>query len=182
MDIPLFLNKHCDIAAIQRRDTAHLLSEQRFESIFPFTEQQSSVICLKSSLAIVRAFEGLASPDQLRYPIGGPPATDTTSPETALILPFFMCGAMQGSYILLMTHYRLRAALLSDQVSIYHHLLHQPDPASEIPDAERLLRELRQGIESILGSVRLTTMFEGVGGMSHEIQAAYQAAFSMVIL
>ncbi|PWY83155.1 hypothetical protein BO94DRAFT_625532 [Aspergillus sclerotioniger CBS 115572] len=176
MDIPLFLNKHCDIAAIQRRDAANPLSKQRFESAFPFTEQQSSVICLKSSLSVVRAFEDLASPDQSRCPIGGTPVAD------ALILPFFMCGAMQGSYVLLMTHYRLRAALLSDQVSIYHHLLHQPEPASEIQDAERLLRELRQGIESILGSVRLTTMFEGVGGMSHEIQAAYQAAFSTVIL
>ncbi|PYI12598.1 hypothetical protein BO78DRAFT_465738 [Aspergillus sclerotiicarbonarius CBS 121057] len=175
MDIPLFLNKHCDIAAIQKRDAAHPLSGPRFESVFPFTEQQSSLICLKSSLAIARAYEDLAAPDRSRSP-SGTPALDTTA-ETGHILPFFMCGAMQGSYVLLMTYYRLRAALLSDQVSIYHHLLHQPEPESEMQDAERLLRELRQGIESILGSVRLTTIFEGVGGMNHEIQAAYQAAF-----
>ncbi|RAK95785.1 fungal specific transcription factor domain-containing protein [Aspergillus ibericus CBS 121593] len=106
VDIPLFMNKYCDIAAIQRRDSAHPLSGPRFESVFPFTEQQSSLICLKSSLAIARAYEDLASPGRSPY-TSGTPALDTT-PETAYILPFFMCGAMQGSYVLLMTYYRRR--------------------------------------------------------------------------
>lgn len=78
-----------------------------------------------------------------------------------------------------MTHYQLRAALLSDQVSNHYYLLHHPEPGSEIQDAERLLRELRRGIESILGSMKLAATFEGVAGIGHEIHAAYQSVFAM---
>ncbi|OJZ88121.1 hypothetical protein ASPFODRAFT_205282 [Aspergillus luchuensis CBS 106.47] len=168
MDIPLFLNKHCNIAAIQdKAEPAQLRSQPRSESFFPFTEEQSSSICLKSALAISRAFEHLGSRSS-RYKLSA----------SSHILPFFVCGAMQSSYVLLMTYYRLRAALISDQVSTYRHLLHQPESDTEIQDTERLLRELRQGVESILGSMESANMFEGVSGIGQEIQAAYHAAFS----
>ncbi|GKZ19558.1 hypothetical protein AbraCBS73388_004367 [Aspergillus brasiliensis] len=178
MDIPLFLDKHCDIAAIQdNRELAQFRLQPSFESAFPFAEQQSSLICLKSALALARAFESLASPGS-KYPIGSVLATQATnSPATTHIVPYFACGAMQGSYVLLMIHYQLDAALLSNQVSSYRHLLHRPEPTSEVQDAERLLRELRQGVESILGSMTSANMFEGVSGMRQEIQAVYHAAF-----
>ncbi|KAI9045596.1 fungal specific transcription factor domain-containing protein [Aspergillus affinis] len=122
------------------------------------------------SLAMARAYERVAI-----FAEGGPTITACTTispPQPHIVLPFFMCGALQASYVLLMTHYRLREALRSE-VSTYRHLLHQPEPGFEVQDTERLLRELRQGIDSILRVMGLAIMFEGVGGMGGEIQAAY---------
>ncbi|KAJ5108745.1 hypothetical protein N7456_005420 [Penicillium angulare] len=55
-------------------------------------------------------------------------------------------------------------------------MLKDPDENSEIQDVERLLREIRQALESIIGAMSAAGMFEGVGGMNQEIQIAYQSA------
>ncbi|KAH8426745.1 fungal specific transcription factor domain-containing protein [Aspergillus melleus] len=173
-DIPLYINNHCDLISYQEtRNPSQTLSSGIFtSSVFPFTEAQSSLICLKASLAMVRAYERVAI-----FAEGGPTVTSratTTPPQAHIVLPFFMCGAMQASYVLLITHYRLQVSLRSkDQGSTYSHLLHHPEPGFEVQDTERLLRELRQGIDSVLRVVRLATMFEGIRGMGEEIQAAY---------
>lgn len=186
MDLPIFLDKHCGLAAIQNlTDTTappQSACPMTIGSLFPFDQQHSSLTCLKSALAIARAFEDIASPSSSHNHFH--PSQETLEPPSDMsqapsILPFFSCAAMQSSYVLFMSHYRLRAALLSDQVSNHYYLLHHPEPGSEIQDAERLLRELRRGIESILGSMKLTVTFEGVAGMGHEIHAAYQSAFGV---
>lgn len=83
---------------------------------------------------------------------------------------------MQSSYALLMCHYRLRAAIESKNIGSYYYMLKDPDENSEIQDVERLLREIRQALESIIGAMSAAGMFEGVGGMNQEIQIAYQSA------
>ncbi|KAJ5634761.1 hypothetical protein N7528_002603 [Penicillium herquei] len=165
-DTPMFLEKYCDLTAIQDKTEGiadlglGLTNTKEFAATFPFTEQESSVMCFKSSLVIARALENLP----LR------------SASTPYILPYFVCAAMQSAYVLLTSYYRIRAALESGHLSLYHYLLNCPEPDSENQDAERLIRELRQGMESIIGALKLAQMFEGVGGMSQEILIAYQAA------
>lgn len=179
MDLPLFLDQYCDLAAIQDKIEATSAFDARrppnLDSIFPFTEQESSLLCLKSALVIAHTLEILptANPYLDRF---SPRKTNVSEPP--YMLPFFMCAAMQGSYVLLMFHYRLRAALESDHLSLYSYLLHAPEKGSEVQGAERLTRELRQGIESIIGAVKLAQMFEGVGSMSQEIEIAYQSTLS----
>lgn len=183
MDIPIFLDKYCDLAAIQERMEATSAFDSKrpsnLDSVFPFTEQDSSLICLKSAQAIARNLENLpiTNPylDQFAL-LGG--RSSAAAGDTPCMLPFFMCAAMQGSYVLLMFHYRLRAALESGHLSMYSYLLHSPQVDSEAQDAERLMRELRQGMESIIGAVQLAGMFEGVGSMSQEIYIAYQSTLS----
>ncbi|KAJ5087530.1 hypothetical protein N7456_011146 [Penicillium angulare] len=187
MDVPLFLDKYCDLASIQdkREEISgfNFNAPHNFDAIFPFTEHKSSLICLKSALAIARALEQLplSNPYLNRYirpNAENATANDTISTGTPYILPFFVCGAMQSAYVLLMSHYRIRAALESDSLSFYHYLLNNPEPESEVQDAERLIRELKQGLESIIGAMRLSGMFEGVGGMGQEIHIAYLSAIS----
>ncbi|KAJ5717045.1 hypothetical protein N7488_002691 [Penicillium malachiteum] len=163
-DTPMFLEKYCDLTAIQDKTEGiadlGLTNTKDFATSFPFTEQESSVMCLKSSLVIARALENL-------------PLRSVSTPH---ILPYFVCAAMQSAYVLLTSYYRIRAALESGHLSLYHYLLNCPDPDSETQDAERLIRELRQGMEYIIGALKFAQMFEGVGGMSQEILIAYQAA------
>ena len=59
-----------------------------------------------------------------------------------------------------------------------YHLLNKPDPATEIADAERLIEELRYGVEFLGVSLKSDVIFEGVGGMGREIESAYLAAFT----
>lgn len=111
-------------------------------SLFPFNKQESSLICLKSALAIARAFEDIASASSSHGHFHSSqdmlePPSDVS--QVPYILPFFSCAAMQSSYVLFMSHYRLRAALLSNQVFNHYYLLHHPEPGSEVQDAERLL-------------------------------------------
>jgi hypothetical protein len=75
-----------------------------------------------------------------------------------------------------MCHYRLRAALVSRNIASCHYLLNNPAADSEVQEVERLMREIRQGLESIIDALRGAKMFEGVGGMSKEIHIACQSA------
>ncbi|KAJ5199982.1 Tetratricopeptide-like helical [Penicillium cf. griseofulvum] len=175
MDIPLFLDKYCDLAAINSANFPHETSAPKWvancETSFPFTEQESSVICLKSALVITTIYRNLPYPN----PHGSVPSRSTTYPKT---IPYFACSAMQSCYALLMLLHRLRASLATDRLASCYHLLHDPTPVSEIADAERLREELRHGVEILGRSLKSDVIFEGVGGMGREIEGAYLAAFS----
>ncbi|CAG8399111.1 unnamed protein product [Penicillium salamii] len=180
MDIPLFLDKYCDLAAIQERMEATSAFDPRrtphLDSVFPFTEQDSSLVCLKSAQVIARTLENIPIANPHLHPfVAADRKPNGVTGKAPYMLPFFMCAAMQGFYVLLMLHYRLRAALESKHLPMYYYLLHSPQIDSESQDAERLLRELRQGMESIIGAVKLAHMFEGVGSMSQEICVAHQS-------
>jgi hypothetical protein len=172
MDIPLFLDKYCDLASINSHTFSHQPSTPKWvtdcEASFPFTEQESSIICLKSSLVITTIFRTLPYPKTL-YSCSGP-----RYPKS---IPYFVCSAMQSCYALLMLLHRLRGSLATDRLEDCYHLLNKPSPESEIADAERLREELRHGVEILGRSLKADVIFEGVGGMGREIEGAYLAAF-----
>lgn len=84
---------------------------------------------------------------------------------------------MQSCYSLLMILHKIRACLATDRLAACYHLLNKPEPATEISDAERLIEELRHGVEFLGMSMKSDIIFEGVGGMGREIEHAYLAAF-----
>jgi hypothetical protein len=180
----MFLGKYCGLASIddERGPNTGFDSPQSqyFDSFFPFSEEASSLICLRSALAMSRGLESLSLTRPSR---GGSQSQfidqDKSSAENGVVpflLPFFVCTVMQSSYVLLMCHYRLRAALVSGNIASCHYLLNNPAADSEVQEVERLMREIRQGLESIIDALRGAKMFEGVGGMSKEIHIACQSA------
>ncbi|CAG8124819.1 unnamed protein product [Penicillium salamii] len=174
MDIPLFLDQYCDLASINSQGVSHDMSKSKWvtecEVAFPFTEQESSMICLKSSLVVSTIFRTLPFPSI-------PGHTSSSSIRYPKTVPYFACSAMQSSYALLMLLHRVRASLATDRLANCYHLLNGPSPESEIADAERLTEELRHGVETLAKSLKSDVIFEGVGDMGREIEGAYQAAF-----
>lgn len=188
MDFPIFVEKHCDLTAIEENGvlpaSAYPKSPSEFEAIFPFTEMDSSVICLKSSLAISRIFRALPYPSayglsntQPGHESGPLPFGATLSSRYPHGLPYFACTSMQAGYTLFMLLHRVRAAMVSDRLSCCYPLLTYPDPATEIQDAERLMEELRHGAESLNTAMKKNAPFEGVRQMAREMDAAYNSTF-----
>jgi hypothetical protein len=186
MNIPLFLDKYCHLPSINGNGIYNSIPSPTWvadrESSFPFTEQESSNICLKASLVVATAFRNLPYPDSHGAYEGNvtgrsvPPSAGSTrrSPHT---IPFFACCAMQSCYTLLMLLHKMRACLATDRLATCYHLLNKPEPATEASDAERLTEELRHGVEFLGVSMKSDIIFEGVGGMGREIEHAYMAAF-----
>lgn len=176
MDIPLFLDKYCDLASINSHGLSSTPSPiwvADSETTFPFTEQESSTICLKASLVVATSFRNLPYPIiSSMAPCEGVPTRNW--PHT---LPYFVCCAMQSCYTLLMLLHKVRAFLATDRLSSCYHLLDKPEPKTEVSDAERLTEELRHGVKSLGMSLKSDIVFEGVGGMGREIESAYLAAF-----
>ncbi|KAJ5677973.1 uncharacterized protein N7477_003606 [Penicillium maclennaniae] len=143
MNVPLFLDKYCHLPSINSNG----LSEPSptwvadRESSFPFTEQESSNICLKASLVVATAFRNLPYPN-LQGESREEVRTIRRTPHT---IPFFACCAMQSCYTLLMLLHQVRACLATDRLATCYHLFNKPKPATEVSDAERLTEELRHG-------------------------------------
>lgn len=176
MDIPLFLEKYCDLASINSRGLSSAPSPvwvAERESTFPFTEQESSKICLKAALVVATCFR------QLPYlvPSGLGACERIMTRKWPHTIPYFVCCAMQSSYTLLMLLHKLRACLATDRLANCYHLLDKPEPTSEISDAERLAEELRHAVKSLGVSLKSDIIFEGVGDMGREIESAYLAAY-----
>ncbi|OJJ38388.1 hypothetical protein ASPWEDRAFT_179945 [Aspergillus wentii DTO 134E9] len=168
MDIPIFLENHCDIPSINVDNPELMPSTSRMtelEAVFPFTEQESSVICLKSSLATARIFHNLPNPALCNL---APETTiDRQSPNSVTTLfpppiPYFA----------------FRASADSGRLCTCYHLLSQPEPGTEVQDAERLMDELRNGVESLVTCMKPIVIFEGMSDMVREIENAWHAAFS----
>ena len=190
--MPIFLESHCGLTSINGVDSPYAIINRAlsqvtvFECIFPFTEQESLSICLKSALAVARAFKTLPRPDSTYsdVPSKAEPPTETinSSATTAYMyphtLPYFACCAIQGCYVLLMLLYKIRASRASDHLSTSYHLLSHPGPGTEAQDFERLVEEIRNAVDSLKGSLQQNAVFEGVGRMGREIDGACCAAFS----
>lgn len=192
LDAPIFLQKHCGLSSIAGLDSSSTLSRsisrtRDLGTIFPFTEQQSSSLCLTSALVVARSFNNLPPP------LPNPTDSDTSAEDVSfsemnkhsisrfhhcpLILPYFACCAMQSCYALLMVLYKVRASKASDRLSSCYHLLNNPMPGTEVQDSERLLEEIRHAVESLRTSFLQNAAFEGVDGMRSEIEGALHAAF-----
>lgn len=193
MDYPIFLGELCDLTSVNmvdfsrspRRLSISLMTD--IDSIFPFTEQESASICLKSALVVSRIFRHLPSPD--------PSYSDAASwgPETSVSklaatsittvigsprsLPYMKCCELQSFYALNMLLGRIRAAMYSGALSSCYHLLDRPVPATEVNDAERLIEELQQGIHWLTLSIRADNIFGGVASVARELEGMYSTAF-----
>ncbi|KAJ5713318.1 uncharacterized protein N7483_010499 [Penicillium malachiteum] len=187
MDIPLFLDRYCDLISINTHGFAHPSSASvtHWQSTFPFTEEDSTNICLKAALVIANAFRSLPYPHAC-----GPDTCKRGSlnrrvmvrsacciSRTPRTVPFLVCSAMQGSYVMLMICHKVRSCLESGHLDTCYHLLNKPDPGTEISDAERLIEELRHGVESLGTILKQDNIFEGVAGVGREIESAYFTAF-----
>ncbi|KAJ5246205.1 hypothetical protein N7468_001188 [Penicillium chermesinum] len=131
---------------------------------FPYSPQQSAKICLRAALVISRTFESLPYPQPLTS------SHHNRSPQRLpRTMPSFACCLMQSSYAMFMIFYKASVAK-------------QFSPSSERDlmgdSTDRLIEELRQGLEKIIVAVSNYSMaFEALDGMRDEIQGAYQTAF-----
>ncbi|KAB8216123.1 hypothetical protein BDV33DRAFT_233738 [Aspergillus novoparasiticus] len=155
---PLFLGENCGLTSINRIDflnSSYPLSPSRITKInstFPFTEQKSAAICLKSSFAVSRVFRHLTPPNM--YYTGAPSDNEALSgSSTSRFCPRSL---------------PVRTLLSSGDLLACYHLLSQPEPDSEVQDAERLVEELRHA----------DVAFEGVVGMVREVEGVCIATLS----
>lgn len=151
----MFLEEHCGLESITKAPPQTDTPE--FEAMFPFTEQGSSTICLKSALAVAWAFNQIPSP--------------TTPSRTPTMLSSFLCAVVQVSYALFMLLHCVRAALKTNRLPLCYPLLHHPEPSTEAQGARRLMEELGLAIRSLTSSVKPNLVFEGISGMSRELEA-----------
>ncbi|PYH45569.1 fungal specific transcription factor domain-containing protein [Aspergillus saccharolyticus JOP 1030-1] len=185
-DIPIFLEKHCDLSSLRTDGSSpqefSSAAVMEIESFFPLSKDESSMICLKSALAVSRAFRDIPYP---HFPLSRSPdmdssASDASGPGRETYygsLPYFKCAAMQASYVLYMLVHRVRAALLTKRLSICYPLLNHPDVATEKQDAHRLVEELRNGAHSLLLFMKRDLVYEGTVAMVNDLDAAYSSLF-----
>ncbi|PGH02308.1 hypothetical protein GX51_04749 [Blastomyces parvus] len=144
------------------------------EDAFPFTNHESTEICLNSALTIAHMFRTLPYPtptydgkDLVNIaPRSQSPSDDPISalPRT---MPSFACCAMQSSYAMLMLYYKSR-------------VIDQTGNADNNPLnlSEELADELQCGLEYVISAVRNYSMaFEALDGMRDEIEGAFMTAF-----
>ncbi|KAE8353012.1 C6 zinc finger domain protein [Aspergillus coremiiformis] len=144
------------------------ISQYSFTSGFPFSIQHSAKVCLRAALLISRMFPSLPIPqpmmDECKSQQGMALQSSNQLPRT---MPSFACCLMQGSYAMLMIFYKAR---VEKQLS--------PDYGAKATPSDRLIEELRQGLERIIAAVtNYATAFEALDGMRDEIEGAYQTAF-----
>ena len=132
------------------------ISQYSFTSGFPFSIQHSAKVCLRASLLISRMFPSLPIPqpimDEPKSPQGLTLQPPNQLPRT---MPSFACCLMQGSYAMLMIFYKAR---VEKQLS--------PDYGNKTTPSDRLIEELRQGLERIIATVtNYAAAFEALDGM-----------------
>ncbi|GKZ24387.1 hypothetical protein AbraIFM66951_001317 [Aspergillus brasiliensis] len=155
------------------------------DTIFPFDEQESMRICIRSALLISRVFRHLPTPNPM---YSDTPANGETvlgfglssrgskqSVASPRSLPYMAWCGMQSFYVLSMVLWRVRAALSAGNLSSVYELLDRPMERTVIQDAERLEEELHNGIEALRASLKADGVYEGVGRMVRELEGVYDA-------
>ncbi|KAH0527375.1 hypothetical protein TsFJ059_002381 [Trichoderma semiorbis] len=159
-DTPLFTENHCDLTVPNTLNTSSSITSNAIAAYTmlqspPFTYDRSTEICVASALTIARQLQRLPTPK-------------TSDGVIIRAMPTCTCCAMQASYVLLMQFYKLHAMphaarATSGDLSV---------------DTERLIDELRHGLEDIIGAMNnFATSFEAIAGMRDEIEVAYHIAF-----
>ncbi|QYS99597.1 hypothetical protein H0G86_006719 [Trichoderma simmonsii] len=150
-DTPLFAENHCDLSVPNTLNTASSVTSNAEASIAaynmiqspPFTNDQSTEICVASALTIARQLQRLPTPK-------------TSDGVICRAMPTCTCCAMQASYVLLMQFYKLHAIPHAAQIS----------SGDLSVDTERLIGELRHGLEDIIGAMNnFAVSFEAIAGM-----------------
>lgn len=196
-DAPVFLSNFCDLRSINSfyyADFAPPLSSARLAdigSIFPFTEQESAIICLKAALGLSRILRNLPWPNPSYSDAPSLSAKSSGAVEDAAAspmllpsrpryprsLPYLVCGGMQSCYVHIMLLRKVRTALHAGNLSTCYYLLSHPESGTESQDAERLIEELRHGVESVYHFMASNAVFEGVVDMLREVETVYGAHF-----
>ncbi|KZM24950.1 hypothetical protein ST47_g3899 [Ascochyta rabiei] len=201
-DIPAFVNKHCDMAAL--KDTKHfpLLTPDCHRLASPGSQtnspktgewpladvsrraQRSSDVCLKSAFVVLRMFRYLTEvlvDKQLQLP-GLRHVDDEAKKSIRSSLPMTMpqmaCSAMQACYVMVMTLYRVKSSLVLDKATRSDTAL-QPDLCFQ--DTERLVEELRHGVKDSMEMLNKYQMeFAHIKAMFEELKMVYEVAFADV--
>ncbi|KAH6621835.1 hypothetical protein C7974DRAFT_211855 [Boeremia exigua] len=200
-DIPAFVNKHCDMTALQ--DAKHfpvpttncheLPSPESLadspktddwattEVTGPFSANESAEICLKSAFVVLRMFRYLTEVLAERH-LQLPGLHNANRDErkgilasVPTIMPLMACSAMQACYVMVMTLYKVKFALVVDQPSGED----QAAPSTlDFLETERLVEELRHGVKDSLHMLeRYQTGFAHIKDMYEELEMVYQVAF-----
>ncbi|KAL7955119.1 hypothetical protein V8C34DRAFT_316713 [Trichoderma compactum] len=162
-DTPLFTENHCDLSVPNTLNTSSSITGDAETGITayamlqspPFTYDRSTEICVASALTIARQLQRL-------------PIPKTSDGVINRAMPTCTCCAMQASYVLLMQFYKLQVMPHAPQIS----------SGDLSVDTERLIDELRHGLEDIIGAMNnFATSFEAIAGMRDEVEVAYHIAF-----
>ncbi|GAP92301.1 putative C6 zinc finger domain-containing protein [Rosellinia necatrix] len=128
-------------------------------SEFPFSNHESSRICLKSALNIAASFDAMPYPNPTGQYCEGPIFLGSRTPfMTPRTMPSFACCAMQCSYALLMVKDRTEA------------LYPRSNGGSSVL-VDNLRGRLQQGLLSVFATLEnYATAFEALGGMRDQIR------------
>ncbi|KAJ5121695.1 Zn(II)2Cys6 transcription factor [Penicillium atrosanguineum] len=150
-------------------------------SVFPFTEEESTQICLKAALALSRTLRALPWPNTSFCETAGQLSLEPTFLSNCIqyprSLPYMACCGMQGCYVLMMLLRKVRTCLCSNSLSTCRYLLGHTEPATEYQDVERFIEELRNGVKSVCDFMSGNAVFGGVMDMAREVETSYIAHF-----
>ncbi|OAX82707.1 hypothetical protein ACJ72_02940 [Emergomyces africanus] len=130
------------------------------EDAFPFTNHESTEICLNAALTIAHMFRTLPYPNPTydnKDLISSRPRSPSDDPTSIFprTMPSFACCAMQSSYAMLMLYYKSRVV---DQTS--------NTEGNPLNGSEELADELQYGLECVIAAVRnYSEAFEALSGM-----------------
>ena len=195
-DYPIFLEKFCDLGSINGTPFSSfppVLSPDpstEIDSIFPFTRNESTNICLKAALVLSRILRTFSwsNPSFAHTTTNSKPCAAIDDPMTHYTsltshsryprsLPYLACCGMQSCYVLMMILRKIRTSLSVGNLSTCYFLLVHPEPGTERQDAERLIEELRHGVESVCCFMSSNAVFESVADMAREVETIYTAHF-----
>lgn len=147
----------------------------------PFSAQGSADICLESAFVVLRMFRYLTEVLVDRHvQLSGLNNTDEAGKEAfcasvPITMPIMACSAMQACYVMIMTLYKVKSRMISDQVSTADSTS-QPDRT--FLENERLVEELRHGVKDSLEMLRkYCAEFAHIKAMYEELKLVYQVAF-----
>lgn len=200
-DIPAFVNKHCDMTALQEAkhfpipttnchelpspeslaDSPKTDEWQAPDASGAFSAQKSADICLKSAFIVLRMFRYLTEVLEDRH-LHLPGLHDVheevrraVKASIPITMPLMACSAMQACYVMIMTLYKVKFTLVADPAS-GGNLPFQSDLG--FADAERLVEELRHGVKDSLYMLeKYKTEFAHIEPMYEELKMVYQVAF-----
>ncbi|KAF4170539.1 hypothetical protein CNMCM8927_004531 [Aspergillus lentulus] len=168
------ISDHCDLPSINTAEFSrppHRLFASRvadIECILPFTEQESTSICLKSALVMSRVFRQLSSPNpDIGLEADGKASGRSRSPRG---LPDMACCTLQSVYAISMLLSKIRTALCSGDLSSCYYLLDRPTPGTDVQDEERLIEELQQWLNALSASIWADAVFEGMAAVAREME------------
>ncbi|KAL5359441.1 hypothetical protein BJX96DRAFT_58059 [Aspergillus floccosus] len=154
------------------------------EAVYPFTEQESLITCLKSSLAVSRIFAHLAAPNphysDAEFLADRTPSALNSPPLYPRSLPYTACCELQSASVLVVVLEKVRARSCSGDFKPLYFLLNNPQMETEKQDVERLSEELQNGVKALLSSLRRNSIFEAVGIMVREVEEMYKTVLTQL--